>query len=58
MVLNEGLETVGVDCEKSSCENGTFELSGIKEVVLPGTLTQLGEDTFKDCCFLERVWVG
>lgn len=56
VVLNEGLEAVGEENEKSN-DNGAFEFSGIKEIVLPSTLVQLGKDTFKDCCFLKRVWV-
>ena len=58
VVLNEGLEAVGEDDEDFHYSvTGAFELSGIKEIVLPSTLVQLGKDTFKDCCFLKRVWV-
>ena len=47
-MLNEGLETVGT-YEEVCDEIGAFEGSGIKEAVLPGTLVQLGENSFKDC---------
>ena len=57
VVLNEGLEIVGTDNKKSRYENGAFECSDIKELVIPGTLVNLSENSFRDCIFLERVWV-
>ena len=57
MVLNEGLTAMLATGERLFRDNGTFECSGIKEIVLPGTLVQLGEDAFRYCDFLERVWV-
>ena len=56
VVLNEGLETVGTENEESY-DNGAFKLSGIKEIVIPGTLAKLSKKSFEDCKFLERVWV-
>ena len=56
VVLNEGLETVGTENEESN-DNGAFKLSGIKEIVIPGTLAKLSKKSFEDCKFLERVWV-
>ena len=56
-MLNEGLETLGEDDEESRDESGAFEASGIKEVVLPGTLKTLGKNSFYDCKFLKKVWV-
>ena len=47
VVLNEGLKTVGTKNEESNSENWAFEGSRIKEIVLPGTLVQLGENSFK-----------
>ena len=57
VALNEGLETVGTDDEESTNEIGVFRDSGIKEIVLPGTLVKLSKKSFEDCRSLERVWV-
>ena len=57
VVLNEGLEIMGVDDEESSSGYGVFEFSGTKEIVLPSTLVKLGKNSFKKCHFLERIWV-
>ena len=57
MVLNEGLETVGEDDEKSSSGYGVFKSSGIEELVLPSTLVKLGRNTFQKCRSLKKVWI-
>ena len=57
VTLNEGLETVGIGNKEPRDENGAFGCSGIKEVVIPGTLTTLARDSFENCRCLERVWV-
>ena len=57
MTLNEGLETVGMGSKESRDENGAFGCSGIKEAVIPGTLTALARNSFENCRCLERVWV-
>ena len=46
VVLNEGLETVGTDGKESNDKSCVFDHSGIKEIVLPGTLVQLDRDVF------------
>ena len=57
VVLNEGLETVGEDDEKSSSGYGVFKSSGIEELVLPSTLVKLGRNTFQKCRSLKKVWI-
>ena len=57
VVLNEGLEVVGIDSTEYNYGIGAFEKSGIKEIVLPGTLVKLDGSTFVKCDCLERVWV-
>ena len=67
VVLNEGLEALGEDDEPNKMkrhnmwdpliDKSTFELSGIKEIVLPGTLVKLSENSFQQCRSLKRVCV-
>ena len=57
LVLNEGLEALGEDDEESCNEVGFFEYSGLKEIVLPGTLVKLGRNAFQQCRSLKRVWI-
>ena len=42
------LEKIGASC---------FSNSGIKEIQLPRTLKEIGEDVFKYCKSLNTVWV-
>ena len=67
VVLNEGLEALGEDDEPDKMKmrdmrdllinKSTFEESGLKEIVLPGTLVKLSENSFQQCRSLKRVWV-
>ena len=54
VTLNEGLEKLGRKGayydDDGHCKyyQGVFEESGLEEITLPSTLTEIGETTFKD----------
>ena len=64
VALNEGLETLVAEEGYYDEENnfidytGIFGKSGLEEIELPGTLTELFGFVFKDSRHLRLVWVG
>ena len=46
VILPEGLVTIG---------NSAFKFSSLKSIIIPGTVTLIGEDTFYGCSNLEEV---
>lgn len=47
--IPNGIEYVGKEC---------FWNSGIEEITLPGTLSEIGEKAFDYCSDLRAVWIG
>ena len=56
VVLNEGLEKIGIQCKSHYCI-GAFGSSKIEEITLPSTLREIDVLTFECCDSLRTIYV-